>query len=95
MGDATHYLSDHVINQHLIRMIEACFVKINACIQLIHGYTMMQIHNTIDQVEGTSVNHRKSLVHILLRWRFIPEVEGESVAIFTQTISLKPITGII
>ena len=42
------------------------------------------------------MKRRESLVNpLLLWWRFIPEVEGESVAIFTQKISLIPITVVL
>ena len=76
-------------------MIEVCFGELNACVKVIHAYTMMRLCNTIKKTEDTGMKRRESLVNPLLLWRFILEVEGENVAISTQTISLKPITGIL
>ena len=56
---------------------------------------MMQLRNTTNQAEDTGMKRIESLVNPMLWWRFVIEVEVESVSIFTQKISLKTITGVL
>ena len=95
IGNVTHFLYDHSMDHPLLQMIEAWFFKPNACVQVIHAYTMMQFCNTTKQAKYMGMKRRGYLVNILLRWRFISELEWESVSIFTQTTTLKPITGVL
>ena len=62
IGDTTNSLYYHDMNQHLLWMIEALFGELNACVQVIHAYTMMQRRNTIKKDEDTGVKRIESLV---------------------------------
>ena len=76
IGNATHSLSDHAMNKHLLRMIEAYFGGLNTCVKVIHAHMIMQLSNTINQAEDMGMKRRESLVNTLLRWHFILKVEG-------------------